>query len=748
MGCMAVGLLALALGMQAPGPGVAGVVRELHGGQPLSGAEITLSDLARTTHSDSTGLYFFAEVPAGPQHVTVRAPGYEPRSLHALVPAEGMLRLDVMLRVQPIELDPLPVRAQLVAAASADDGNERGARIVTAAALRHHPLLSEPDALHALAGGDVVVAPEAPSGIHIRGGAADQTAFVLDGVPVLSPYHAAGVFSAWNPDVLASVEAVMDAPAPALPDALSGAIVARTRSPGARLRAVGGLATTQLRLAVDGPLGDEGSGFLVSGRTGYPGLFLGAEEPSYLRGSTADLLARLRAPTLGGEAHLLFYDSRNALGAAAHAEGGPDVERHRFAWRSTSAGAGWTGRVGVPLLHLQLWHARVSAESQWRGDAPAALDATRRDLGAVATLTWNMRAAATVIGARFTHIRTSYAEALDTAGRTLRARHGDAPVTVLFVQHDRLLGHELRIDASASAAFAAGGTHIVPRLNLHWHPVPRLRLSASYARMQQFAQSLRNEESVVGQVFPAELYVSADASAVPVARADQVVVSAQASPAAGVSLSGHGYVRSLRGLALVAPVQTGPFATGAFATGTARVRGIALEAGATGARHGLLLRYGWQRVQVRARELVYTPTHGTAHVLDAGAIVFPGATWSIRAAAHAALGRRTTALVGPFEWEACNLLDHGCEFGGTPELAPGLGAVRLPAYVRLDLGARKHWHLDVSGRDVLVGISGTLTNLLSRRNVLTEAVDPETGRYAAVEMLPLAPLVVGLEWRF
>jgi hypothetical protein len=72
----------------------------------------------------------------------------------------------------------------------------------------------------------------------------------------------------------------------------------------------------------------------------------------------------------------------------------------------------------------------------------------------------------------------------------------------------------------------------------------------------------------------------------------------------------------------------------------------------------------------------------------------------------------------------------------------------LPSYVRVDLGVRKHWHLAMGGRDVLLEGFGMLTNVLGHANVMTFAVDPATGNPAMLEMRPRAPLVVGLDWRF
>jgi hypothetical protein len=145
----------------------------------------------------------------------------------------------------------------------------------------------------------------------------------------------------------------------------------------------------------------------------------------------------------------------------------------------------------------------------------------------------------------------------------------------------------------------------------------------------------------------------------------------------------------------------------------------------------------------------YVPDFGTAHLLDAGVIFFPTATSSIRLGATGALGRRGTAPSGAVEWEACNLRDRGCELGGSPHYdGAALGGTRLPGYLRLDLGVRQHWHVHLGGRDAVVALFGTVTNVLGRNNVLTYAGDPATGARTAVEMRPFAPLVVGLDWQF
>jgi hypothetical protein len=274
-------------------------------------------------------------------------------------------------------------------------------------------------------------------------------------------------------------------------------------------------------------------------------------------------------------------------------------------------------------------------------------------------------------------------------------------------------------------------------------------MSGSYARTHQFAQSLRNAESVVGNVFPADLYVSAGAPGVPVARSDHVIMAAEYRPSGAQRVGLQTYARAFDGLVIVAPRVPAPFTTNAFGVGSGTSRGVSVDGAVSGARYGLMASYGWQRVRLRYGDSSYVPDHATAHLLEGGAIAFPTATTSVRLGATAGLGRRTSVVAGGLDWEPCNLIDGGCEFGGSPHNEPGPpGATELPPYLRVDLGVRKHWHVHVGGRDVVLAAFGTVTNVFGRQNMLTYARNPSTGEVAAIGMRPPSPLVIGLDWRF
>lgn len=733
---------------------IAGVVRDEETSRPVAGAMVTLAELNRATPTDTAGRYLFLCVPSGPQRIVVRTVGYAPCSLHALVPRSGFLAIDIAIHPEPIPMALTEVRgAPAVRGLDDPPSAERPDRESTIAAARNHPLLAEPDALLALAGGEVVMQPETPSGVHVRGAASDHTAYLVDGIPVLSPFHVGGLSSAWNPDALSRLR-LRSGPSPGLPHSLSGAVEATTREPGERVGTQGSVSTTQARVTVDGPLGIGGVGFLVSARTGHLGFLAPRDEPAYLRGEVGDWLVKSEVPALGGRFRILGYDGEDEIESAAVAEAdtgqGTDVARNRFAWHSRSLGAEWAGTVSRTTLRARVWRATLEAGSEWAAvAAPLELAAARRDAGFLGSAEWGGSRGATALELRFDEILTTYRTTSDSAAPAPWSIGARTPVTTASLRHARRLGPDLDLGLGASLAWHSGDLYPGPRVQLEWRPSVSWQLAAQYDRTHQFTQSLRNGESVVGAVFPVELSVGAGAPGVPVARCEAGSVSAEYRPTANARLGIRAYGRDTEDVLLVAPRGGQPFSTGAFVVGSGSSLGISLDAAWSAPRWGAVASYGLQETHLAYGDTSYVPDPAAVHVLEGGVTYFPVPTASIRLGAAAALGRRATTIAGGFEWEAYNLADQGAEFGGTPESgAEPLGATELPAYVRVDLGARKLWRLRVAGRDASVAVFGTITNLLGRKNVWTYSKNPSTGELAPVEMRPRAPLVVGLEWQF
>lgn len=731
-----------------------GTVRDGESGQPLAGAYVALTELDRGASTDSAGYYSLAQVPPGPHHVSVRLIGYARTNLHALVPREGTVEINVSLRPEPLRLQPLEIQAPVaIRGVDRDDKTSLLDREISEASIRNHPLLGEPDAFEALGGGEVVLRPESPSGIHIRGSASDQTAYLLDGIPVFSPYHAAGVASAWNPDALSRLHVTSPVLSLAYTQTLAGSILGVTRVPGPQLRSAGSLSTTQARIAFDGPIGSSGAGYVASLRGGLPNVLAPNTETDYLRGDTGDALGKLEAPLLGGWTRLLGFFAENDINAAATIDPIPPGQtqpRNVYEWENYSLGAEWRYAFSKTTVRVVGWSARADAHSIWAGQASGIeMTSRRRDGGVLAAAELGSGRVGTTLGVRAEWSTTSYSIVPDSAGGPTFRLDGKTPLTAAFARHARGIGDRIEMILGVSLATTDGNLRPAPVAQLRWSASDRLTMSGSYARTNQYAQSLRNAESVVGTVFPADLYIGSGAPGVPVARSDQGVLAAEYHPAAGVRLGMQAYARGSDGLVLVAPRDGEPFTTGAFVVGSGTSRGISAEAAVSTTRYAIIASYGLERVRLQYGDSSYVPENAATHRLEGGVTYFPLATLSIRLGATTAFGRRTTTAIGNIEWEACNLLDQGCEFGGSPHYGgQPLGATKLPPYVRVDIGVRKHWHIGVGGRDAQIGLFGSLTNLLGRKNVLTYSENPSTGEIKAIDMRPRAPLVVGLDWRF
>jgi len=402
-------------------------------------------------------------------------------------------------------------------------------------------------------------------------------------------------------------------------------------------------------------------------------------------------------------------------------------------------------------LSLRFWLARGTASALWHSSDSSSegLSGRRSDAGLSGTLERGTEHGRTALGIRIQTSRTTYRLRSDSApGISLDTR---LPLAALFAERSEVLGEHVELQAGVTATAAAGGVRLSPRTWVYWRPAAAWMLSAGFTRTHQFAQSLRNPESVAGAVFPAELFVGASGggAGVPVARSDDGLIAAEYRPAAGLRFGAQGYVRNFRDVVLVAPGAADPFATQGFTVGSGRAQGFALDLAATHARYGVLASYGWQRVRFTSGSTSYVPDYGATHALDAGVMVHPSHVFSFRIGASGRFGRRVTPLATPFEWESCNMTDRGCEFAGSPRAtSDSLSATRLPGYVRLDLGVRSRWPIRIAGRTTELALFGTVTNIFNRANVLTVAPDPATGNLLPVTMRSRAPLVVGVDWAF
>lgn len=736
-----------------PGTGVvSGVVTDTYRGTPLAGAVVILADIGVVTVTDSTGYFRLDAAPGGFQHLDVRCAGYAERALHILVPAGGRIRIDVGLEPRPLPVQGLRVTPGINSSAVVP--RSEGAFPVLEAsrqAIRDNPLSAEPDAVRVLLGGSTTAMPEIPSGMHVRGGGSDEVGYMLDGIPVLSPFHAAGLFSAWNPQALGSVELWTGSRPLWAPDALSGLVLGRTVRPPGRFMAQGVASTDQIGLTLGIP---SGNGGLVAGvRHAFPGTVGPDPDGSFLHGAASDEIGAFEGRFGEGALKVVFFRNRNVLRSAAFSASDSLVVAgsqplNRFGWGGASVGIEWSQPVGHATgFTTRLWRASADASVAWADRWT--MRSERVDMGGVAMLTRAFASADMIGGVEFRRSTTAYRTRSEEDGRTLWELRGTLRAVALFLGATRAWSSSWSSEAGVRATLMNETSVLSAQTSVSWARPGLVSVSLGVSRPLQLHQSLRNDQSLFSMVLPSELYVTAGSGGVPVARAREVSLSSVLTPAPGVTVLGQAYRRRSSDLVLSASGSALPFALDGFTVGSSTSTGFEIRATRSFSRYSLSVTYGFQRTRYTYGDTTYQPDFAAGHSLVVGVAAHPWQTVSVRAGMVELLGRRTTAVVGPVDWQACTLDNRGCQVAGSPSRrAEPLGATSLPSYARVDLSLRKHWDVHVAGRPSVVAVYGSLSNLLGRRNLLTVAESPVSGVREALEMRARSPLVVGLEWRF
>jgi len=112
------------------------------------------------------------------------------------------------------------------------------------------------------------------SGFFVRGGNSDQNLVLLDEAPIYNAFHIMGFFSVFNSDAINSVKLIKGPAPPKYGGRLSSVLDIHMREGNSKkFTGNGGLGLIFSRLTLEGPLFNNNSSFIISGRRTYADLF-------------------------------------------------------------------------------------------------------------------------------------------------------------------------------------------------------------------------------------------------------------------------------------------------------------------------------------------------------------------------------------------------------------------------------------------------------------------------------------------
>ncbi|MEM7371348.1 MAG: TonB-dependent receptor [Bacteroidota bacterium] len=262
---------------------LSGYVRDGETGEALIGATVFLPEIRKGAYANEYGFYSVT-VPEGQYKVQYRFLGYATDT--TTIDLAGSVREDIELFPFEAEVEEVVISSR--AAADNVQSTEMGVTQLTISEIKKVPVLfGETDVLKTiqlLPG--VKPAGEGSSGFYVRGGGTDQNLILLDEAPVYNASHLLGFFSVFNGDAINSTKLYKGNQPAEYGGRLSSTLDIRMKDGNSKNWGVsGGLGLISSRLTVEGPIVQDKSSFMVSGRRTYADAFLALSPDSNLNSS-------------------------------------------------------------------------------------------------------------------------------------------------------------------------------------------------------------------------------------------------------------------------------------------------------------------------------------------------------------------------------------------------------------------------------------------------------------------------------
>ena len=715
---------------------------------PFASVEAWGPGIHRTVVADSVGQYRLTGLPAGALRVRVTHPGHDPLELDVVVPADASTVVDLELRARPVELPPVDVTTDVRvpdpdrrdAAGEAETvGRVEAAALEIGAGAVDAGLA---DAVRAFGGNDPAQATDV---LFMRGSTTDLKLVLLDGAPVYTPFHVAGLLRSFEPSVLGRADLYVGG-APARYDGgLTYILDLRTRRPRRdRLHASGSLDLLSASAALDAPLGGR-AGVVASARSLHP---LGTGPMPASPYGYRDALLGLEVEPAPG--HLIrttgFWNRESVvldLPGALGIEGAPLPDEAW--WSNRAAAAAYVGRAGGFLVEGTAAASGYDATLPLQPSAPEgepvptpllASAHTRRirsALEAARALSWGM----VRFGVSAESTDAEYTAAKLGGDDSPQEARSQATTVGGYVDASRDLGPGLTLRAGLRAdRFSGDGApRLAPRAALMWQVGPQALVTVATGR---YHQNARADDGVVQESLTEGLTeTSAAPTLLPVATADHVVVSLDQNLGESVRLGVAGFWKAYQGL------RPGSDAT-------IRSSGLDLRVQHRGERTTAWLGYGlswyWSGTDLSGAASTFTGrqllTAGLSGALGAG----------LGGDVNVAYGAGLPYTSVPFhafspstaEADRNALANSGDVIEETPPFPGGLDQNFLRVDVELHATFRPEW----GGHRWEVRPYLRVLNALDRRDPLFYAFQPWRGDgVTPLAERPLVP-VLGVAWRF
>lgn len=245
---------------------LAGRIRSTTTGEPAIGVYVLIEKPRIGVVTDQYGTYSIT-LPRGRHELKIRSIGMKDTKRQIMLYGDGKLDIDMDEEIVPLR--------EIIVGAKKDinvAGLQMGAERLDIRTIKQVPtVLGEADLIRVvLTLPGVKSVGEGTVGFNVRGGTAGQNLILFNDAVIYNPSHLFGFFSAFNPDVIKSVELYKSAIPARFGGRLSSVLDVSTRDGNKKkLVGSGGIGPLTGRLTLEGPLFSEKTSFLFGVRSTY-----------------------------------------------------------------------------------------------------------------------------------------------------------------------------------------------------------------------------------------------------------------------------------------------------------------------------------------------------------------------------------------------------------------------------------------------------------------------------------------------
>lgn len=714
-----------------------GLVTDSTSGEALPYGNALIKELALGASTDANGFFLIPQIPANHQYTLLLSyVGYSTKKISFVVQPNKVTHIDIKLSPSGVQLETIEkVGHRIIEENATDIGLQR----LSIKDLERLPQGVELDVFRSLqAQPGVQTTGDVSSRYYVRGGASNQNLVLFNGVTIYNPFHAMGLFSAVDPEMINSAEFYKGGFTAEYGSRLSSVLDLVTKDGNKnQYSATASMSLLTGKLLVEGPIPD--GSIIVTGRkstsTEVLKKFLNKTAPfdfydiSYKLNYTLPYKDAVSKFTVFG---FLSYDEVK----------NESLIKEDFNWQNNLFGFNWFLAGAESPLFLDIGFSY----SSFNGELLPKLSGSKQKSNELSDMTFKMDFVYVYesrdelnLGLTFSDIKTVLFQENHLGGIYDVSLNGSN--IVAFVKYKMLRFDNIGLDVGVRYNMAgytkSGGGTVEPRVSMTLRILPEIAIKGAWGIYQQELVTLTDDDDIITLYEP---WVITPAYIKP-SKATHYGAGLEVDFMDGFSFEGEVYYKKISDLAILNKNKV--FSSDRdFIAGTGDSYGFESMVNINNDLLNLTASYTLSWAYNDIDGWLYHPRYDSRHSVNLSLELNVGKGWMFSSMWFYSKGRPFTQTVGYYDkFNPGNFDDPGNIFQDyfVYTMLGDRNLGRLPDYHRLDVNLSKRFDFNF----VKIHLTASIINVYDRANIFY--FERETGETVnALPFLPTATIKVEL----